>query len=140
MQLSKALLNGSVLIVDDDTDALEEMADGLHSYGLAVHTAKNEVMALNLANQYRPQWIIMDYFLREYCGLDAIKAIRTFLPDIRVIMVSGQEDIFRIMTPQNRVDTGVVAVLKKPIAIDIIREFISGQLQPGYDRPRSITR
>jgi DNA-binding NtrC family response regulator len=140
MQLSEALLNGSVLIVDDDTDALEEMADALHSYGLAVHTAKNEVMALNLANQFRPQFIIMDYFLHRYCGLDAIKAIRTFLPDIQVIMVSAQEDLFRIMTPKNRVDSGVVAVLKKPIAIDIISEFISGQLQLRYDRPRFITQ
>lgn len=47
MQLNTALLNGSVLIVDDDVEALEEMADALQSYGLDVHTATDEETALD---------------------------------------------------------------------------------------------
>jgi DNA-binding NtrC family response regulator len=129
MQVSTALLNGSVLIVDDDTEALEEMADALHGCGLAVHTARNEVMALNLSNEHRPQIIIMDYLLRGYCGLDAIKTIRTFLPETQVIMVSAHEDLFSVMKTINHADSGVIAVLKKPLSIDRVGIFVRKTLE-----------
>lgn len=129
MQLSSALLNGSVLIVDDDIAALEEMADALHGCGLAVHTARNEVMALNLSNEHRPQIIIMDYLLRDYCGLDAVKTIRTFLPETQVIMVSAHEDLFSVMKTINHADSGVIAVLKKPLSIDRVGKFVRKTLE-----------
>jgi CheY-like chemotaxis protein len=72
MQLSTALLNASVLIVGDDIEALEEMADTLQDYGLTVHTARNEGMALKLAHEHHPEFIIMDYLLRGYSGTEAV--------------------------------------------------------------------
>ncbi|MFT4825636.1 MAG: CheY-like chemotaxis protein [Halioglobus sp.] len=62
------------------------MANALLGCGLAVHTARNEVMALNLSNEHPLQIIIMDYLLRAYCGLDAVETIRTFLPETQMIM------------------------------------------------------
>jgi DNA-binding NtrC family response regulator len=86
-------------------------------------------MALNLSNEHRPQIIIMDYLLRGYCGLDAIKTIRTFLPETQVIMVSAHEDLFSVMKTINHADSGVIAVLKKPLSIDRVGIFVRKTLE-----------
>jgi len=77
MQCNKTLLTSSVLIVDDDSEALEEMADALQDYGLVVYTA-NENMALELALEHRPEFIIMDYFLHGSTGIEVVKVIVVF--------------------------------------------------------------
>jgi DNA-binding NtrC family response regulator len=126
MQPNKALLTSSVLIVDDDIEALEEMADALHDYGLVVYTASNENIALGLALEHRPEFIIIDYFLRGSTGTEVVKAIHKSLPDSRVIMISGFEDLCRLVTTIN---SDVIAVLKKPLSIDSIGRYIYNQLE-----------
>jgi len=124
MQLSNALLNGSALIVEDDIATLEAMVEALDSYGMAVHTASNEAMALNLCNEHRSQETIMDYLLRGYCGHDAVKSISTFLPAVQVIMVSAHEDLVSAMTARVHPISGVFAVLKKPLSMNRDARYI----------------
>jgi DNA-binding NtrC family response regulator len=126
MQSNKTLLTSSVLIVDDDIEALEEMADALQDYGLIVYTASNESMALELALRHRPEFIIMDYFLHGFTGIEVIKVIHNSLPEIQVIMISGFEDLSRLITTTN---SDVISVLKKPLSIDSIGRYISNQLE-----------
>jgi DNA-binding NtrC family response regulator len=126
MQSNKTLLTSSVLIVDDDIEALEEMADALQDYGLIVYTASNENMALELAFKHRPEFIIMDYFLHGFTGIEVIKVIHNSLPEIQVIMISGFEDLSRLITTTN---SDVISVLKKPLSIDSIGRYISNQLE-----------
>jgi DNA-binding NtrC family response regulator len=128
MQVGTALLNGSVLIVDDDIRALEEMTDALHDYGLTVHTASNQIMAMKLASEHCPEFIIMDHFLRGYTGLESVNDIHKFLPETRVIMISGFEDLFNIVRTKEGVSSCVIAVLKKPLPMESIGRFISKQL------------
>jgi two-component system response regulator RegA len=126
MQSNKTLLTSSVLIVDDDIEALEEMADGLQDYGLVVYTASNENMALELALEHRPEFIIMDYFLHGSTGIEVVKEIQNSLPETQVIMISGFEGLRRLITTTN---SDVIAVLKKPISIDSIGRYIFNQLE-----------
>jgi DNA-binding NtrC family response regulator len=126
MQSNKTLLTSSVLIVDDDIEALEEMADGLQDYGLVVYTASNEDIALKLAIEHRPKFIIMDYFLHGSTGIEVVKEIQNSLPETQVIMMSGFEDLRRLITTTN---SDVIAVLKKPISIDGIGRYIFNQLE-----------
>ena len=126
MQSNQTLLTSSVLIVDDDIEALEEMADALQDYGLIVYTASNESMALELALRHRPEFIIMDYFLHGFTGIEVIKVIHNSLPEIQVIMISGFEDLSRLITTTN---SDVISVLKKPLSIDSIGRYIFNQLE-----------
>ncbi len=126
-------LKGSILIVDDDPEALEEMADALEDFGLTVYTAVNEVIALELALKHRPDFVIMDYLLRGYTGLEAINEIHKVLPETKVIMISAFDDLSRVVTSTN---SSVIAVLKKPLSIESIGRFISNQLDQKNQRPR----
>ena len=126
-------LKGSILIVDDDPEALEEMADALEDFGLTGYTAVNEVIALELALKHRPDFVIMDYLLRGYTGVEAINEIHKVLPETKVIMISAFDDLSRVVTSTN---SSVIAVLKKPLSIESIGRFISNQLDQKNQRPR----
>ena len=115
--------------MDDDFEALEEMADALQSYGLDVHTATDEETALEQALKYSPEFVMMDYLLRGSTGLNAVGEIHKHLPDTKIIMISGFEDLFSVVTSMNSVNDGVIAVLRKPLSMDSIARFISNQLE-----------
>jgi DNA-binding NtrC family response regulator len=125
MESNVRQLKASILIVDDDSKALEEMADALQDFGLSVYTAANEAVALELAHKHRPDFVIMDYLLQGYTGLEAIKEIHKVLPETKVIMISAIDDLSRIVKSTN---SSVIAVLKKPLSIDSISRIISNQL------------
>ena len=66
-----------VLCVDDQQENLEALSTVLKKWGAEVHTALTWEEALSLAEQVRPQVVLMDYQLDEsYNGLQLIEAIR----------------------------------------------------------------
>ena len=126
MQLSTTVLQNSVLIVDDDIEALDEMCESLQGYGLTVYIASNVGLALKLAKEQRPAFIIMDYLLHGYTGTEAVSEIHKFLPETQVIMISALADLANIVTA---IDFGVIAVMKKPLSMDSIGRFIVSKLE-----------
>jgi PleD family two-component response regulator len=58
IQLSATVLKPSILIVDDDIEALAEMSESLQSHSLTVHTASNVELAVKLAEEQRPAFIL----------------------------------------------------------------------------------
>jgi DNA-binding NtrC family response regulator len=126
MQLTTVVSSNSVLIVDDDIDALEEMGDALQDHGLKVYTASDVEVALSLAKKHRPEFILMDYLLRECTGAEAVSEILKFLPGAQVIMMSAFDDLACRVTS---VDSNVIAILKKPLSINSIIRFISNKLE-----------
>lgn len=138
--MSPQLLDDSVLVVDNDVEALEEMAEALRDDGLTVHTASNEHAALKLAKEHRPEFIIMDYLLDGYTGTEVVNDIYKLLPETQVIMISAFEGLSRIMRTMN---SGVIDVLQKPLTIDTLCLFIRSKLeqkhqQLGPSRQRNI--
>jgi two-component system OmpR family response regulator len=66
-----------VLIVDDDPDARELYGWGMRAAGWAVAYAKDGAEALDVAESFRPDAIIMDLRLPILGGLDAIRRLRS---------------------------------------------------------------
>ncbi len=125
MQPSTLVLNNSVLVVDDDTEALEEMADALENNGLEVYIASGVDLALELARKQRPKFIIMDYLLRGCTGTEAASEIHKFLPGTQIIMISALDGLAQLMTAT---DFGEIVILKKPLSMDRISCFIKSRL------------
>jgi DNA-binding NtrC family response regulator len=134
MQLTTVVSSNSVLIVDDDIDALEEMGDALQDHGLEVYTASDVEVALSLAKKHRPEFILMDYLLRECTGAEAVSEILKFLPGAQVIMMSAFDDLACRVTS---VDSNVIAILKKPLSINSIIRFISNKLEQKKEQSKS---
>ena len=67
-----------ILVVDDNSDAAESLAEVLHLGGEEVHVAFNGKAAVSEAQAFRPHVIILDIGMPGMNGYDACKAIRRF--------------------------------------------------------------
>ena len=132
---NKKLRSRTVLVVDDDADALEEMIDTLKDYELCVISAKDAEEAFQQAKHHKPAYVIMDFNLPRMNGLDAVTSMRKFLPDTTFIMISGCQEFCRVATLKN---TKTFAVLQKPISMDGIARFITTTIATSKDKPADI--
>ena len=126
----------SVLVVDDDPAALEEMSEAMGGEGIPFHLAGNASEAMIQAQKHRPQFVLMDYNLPGMNGIDAVSAIQTFLPDTVVIMISGFDDFCRVATTEN---THTFAILQKPVSIHNIARYIRNAFQQTGDKALNAT-
>lgn len=81
-----------VLLVDDDVDFLEANRVALEARGLKVLTASDSRHAVEVAEQQRPDLIIMDLMMEQlYAGFSAVQALAAHEDTARipVIMVSA---------------------------------------------------
>ncbi|MEO8018355.1 MAG: response regulator [Pseudomonadota bacterium] len=88
-----------VLVVDDNHDAADSLAQLLRLSGHQVDVAYNGMCALARVRACRPEIVLCDLGLPELSGYDFAKAIRRELPNtIRLVAISGYaqpEDISR---------------------------------------------
>jgi DNA-binding NtrC family response regulator len=83
----------TVFIVDDDHQSMKQISRDLQRegiYSLAVFTNSADLIN-NL--QSLPDVIILDYALRDENGLDLMKKIKSFDPNIYIIFFSAQKNI-----------------------------------------------
>lgn len=125
MLLNQLTPENSVLIVDDDVAALEEMTEAMRDRNLIVHAAANSAEAILLATEHKPAFILMDYNLPDVDGLETVSSIRRFLPNAIMIMMSVVDDFCELATIQN---THTDGILRKPLPISSIARFIQIRL------------
>ena len=108
----------SVLVVDDDCDLRELVADLLEGAGRRVFTASDGSDALRKLDQDgipRPCIVLLDWFMAPMGGrgfLDAL-AERSDSADVKVIVLSASSGTVAL-----RPEAGVLDVLPKPFGID----------------------
>lgn len=83
----------TVLLADDHALFRDGIASLLRAGGLQVigHAA-NGAEAVSLARELRPDLILMDVNMPGVSGLDATRAIKTEMPDIKVVMLTVSDD------------------------------------------------
>ena len=84
-----------ILLIDDDLTQLRVRETILRSAGFDVALATNGDSALSSLKS-SPQdfgMVITDHFLSEGTGVDLVRRIRAFLPDLPVIVFSGMPDL-----------------------------------------------
>jgi two-component system, NtrC family, sensor kinase len=84
---------GRVLVVDDDRYVGEMLRDFLAGLGYAVKNARTGEDALQLADVFLPEVVLLDITLPAMTGLELLDCLRTAYPSTRVIMLSGHHDV-----------------------------------------------
>ena len=85
---------GRILFVEDDPDQLQSTPRLLHTLGFQVEPVaeSDQAIALIAANPQRFDLLITDYDMPGLNGVELIRAIRKWAPDLPVLMVSGREE------------------------------------------------
>lgn len=106
----------SVLLVEDDVDNRESIAQALEAEGFRVHSLARADEALKLLDTARcPSLILLDLWMAPMGGRELLAAI-ALRPDrerFRIILISADAQAQTLATRPR-----VVVVLRKPFALD----------------------
>ncbi|MDP4857111.1 MAG: response regulator, partial [Desulfobacterales bacterium] len=78
-----------VLLVDDEKDFLEVMAERMAARGIEVSTASSATEAIRLAEKESFDAIIVDLMMPEMDGIEALKLLKKKKPETQVILLTG---------------------------------------------------
>ncbi len=79
-----------LLLVDDEKDFVDTLAERLELRGFEVLTAVDGHSALRLIENDSPQLVILDMLMPGLSGLDVLKQMKTLNLQIPVILLTGR--------------------------------------------------
>lgn len=78
-----------VLLVDDEKDFLETLAERMRNRGMAVDTCSSALDALKRIDTESYDAIILDLKMPGMDGLEALKLVKERRPELQVILLTG---------------------------------------------------
>jgi len=79
-----------ILLIDDDKELSEEMADFLAAEGYIVQTAFDGLQAERFINKYTYDIILLDLKMPALNGLDLLKRLKKIDLKTKIILISGK--------------------------------------------------
>ncbi len=111
-----------VLIVDDDEELVELIADVLERDGrFEVRSVNNGFDAGMMVKEYRPDLIVLDVMLPDINGKEVCQRVRsdTTMDDVRIICISGMVEEDKI---EDLKASGANDFLHKPFEVETLIE------------------
>lgn len=111
----------TVLLVDDERNALVALAKILREDGYHVVVASTEDQAMNRLSHWKFDLIITDLFLLKTCCVKLLSKIRNLKPHPPVILTTAHGDINRYL---DETSLNGMLCLSKPIKYDELMRVI----------------
>ena len=110
-----------VLIVDDEVDFLNIMAERMRARGIDVSTATSAEDAINLVGLKHYDVIIMDFMMPAMNGFKALKLLKAKKADTPIILMTGNVPGELILQAKQN---GALDVVEKPADLQTLIEKI----------------
>lgn len=110
-----------VLIVDDEVDFVEALAERLTTRGVNVDTAASGRAALTMVDEKRYDMVVLDLAMPGLDGIETLRAMRDKHPDLQVILLTGRATVQKSV---EAIKLGALDLLEKPAQIDALMERI----------------
>ena len=110
-----------VLLVDDEVDFVEVLAERLGARGLAVKTATSGDEALNAASDRSFDAIVLDMAMPGMDGLETLEKLLEINPDLQVILLTGRATLEQAAMA---IRIGALDLMEKPADLDTLVEKI----------------
>jgi DNA-binding NtrC family response regulator len=114
----REFIGRSVLLVDDEPDALDACFQALGKAQYLVDTASNPLEALEKVRARPYDVAVVDLKMPQMSGIELLRAIRKMDPDVAVIVVTGYATI---ETAVEAMKEGACDYLSKPFTPDELR-------------------
>ena len=117
-----------ILIVDDERDIRELIADILKDEGFTTRTAANSDQAVAALNAAEPALMILDIWLKDsrMDGIDILKQVKRNNPDVPVIIISGHGNIEIAVAA---IRQGAYDFIEKPFNIDQLMVVVNRAME-----------
>jgi two-component system chemotaxis response regulator CheY len=114
----------SAIVIEDDRDAAETLAECLMLRGINVLAiGKNGAEAILLYKKFRPDFVLSDLAMPYYDGVYGLKQIVEFDSDAKVIIVSAS---CTRADEERLIELGACALIEKPYDI---RDLVNTMLE-----------
>jgi len=114
-------MSTKVLIVDDEKDFLDIMAERMLARGMDVSTATSAADALEMVRTEAYDAVIMDMIMPEMDGLTALKLFKESRPEVSIILLSAN-------VPEEKcieaINLGAMDVIEKPADLNLLTQKI----------------
>src|SRR5262245_39098602 len=111
----------SVMIVDDDRDLAEGLAELLEIHGYSVAVASNGREAVERFREASYDMTFMDVRMPVMNGVDCFFEIRKLKPEAKIVMMTG----FKEEIVSRALDAGAMGLLNKPFGVEALLDQIS---------------
>jgi DNA-binding response OmpR family regulator len=110
-----------VLIVDDEKDFLDIIAERIGARGMDVSTASSAEAALNMVEEESYDVVIMDFMMPALDGFKALKLMKAKRPEVQIILLTGNVPDEKRMEAR---ELGALDVIEKPPDLqDLIKKI-----------------
>ena len=110
-----------VLIVDDEKDFLDIMAERMGAWGVEVSTTTSAENALKMVIKETYDVVIMDLMMPEMDGFKALKLFKETRPDLPIILLTAN-------VPEEKcieaIKLGAMDVIEKPADLNLLTQKI----------------
>jgi CheY-like chemotaxis protein len=124
--------NTRVLVVDDNEDALELLADALGHAGFEVYTATDAASALVRAQASKPEVALLDIGLPVMDGYELAQRLRE-LPDLTHAKLIALTGYGQEADKRRAKEAGFVEHLVKPISLEHLEQTLARIVASGED-------
>ncbi len=126
-----------LLVVDDDTALLVEMAELLTEEGYNVTTAEDGKQALSKMDSDKFDIVFTDLKMPGMNGIDLLKEIKKAFPETFVVMITG---FATVDTAVEAMKEGAFDYIRKPFQVEQLRDLLGalGQKRAFEDQMTSI--
>jgi len=117
-----------ILIVDDERDIRELIADILKDEGYATRVAANSDECMDRVRASAPGLMILDIWLKDsqMDGIDILKTVKRDYPDIPIVIISGHGNIEIAVAA---IKQGAYDFIEKPFNIDQLMVVIGRAME-----------
>ena len=114
-------MHAKVLLVDDEKDFLDIMAERMEARGMDVSTANSAEDALEMVQKESYDAIIMDLMMPEMDGFKALKLFKETKPEVQIILLTAN-------VPEEKcieaIKLGAMDVIEKPADLNLLTQKI----------------
>ena len=107
----------TVLLVDDEEDFVDVLAERLEARGLTVDTAGNGELALEKAGERAFDAIVLDMAMPGMNGIETLEGLLKINPDLQVILLTGRATLGQAVEAMK---LGALDFLEKPVDIEVL--------------------
>ncbi len=115
-----------ILIVDDEKNIVSSLTGILKDEGYEVAETGDGVEALELIQTDPPDLVLLDIWLPGMDGIEVLKTVKAYHPEIAVLIMSGHGTI---ETAVKATKLGAQDFIEKPFSLDRITQSIAEVLQ-----------
>ena len=111
-----------ILIVDDDEDHADGLADFIELHGCLPTVAYTGEEAVRKFASGRFDLVFLDFKLPGMNGVEVLRAIRGIDPEVKAIMMTG----FMVQDLNQQIgETDILEVLQKPLSLEVLMELVN---------------